>query len=98
MVLPGDRSGSGSGSEGLQAVRAPAQTHHDGRTKKSYRLTPMRAIRAKCLDCSGGSLTEVRECRVMYCPLRPYRSGKKPGKTLTASSGGHKSPTTPAPF
>jgi len=27
------------------------------------RLTPMKAIRAKCLDCSAGNAAEVR-----YCP------------------------------
>lgn len=41
-------------------------------------LTPMRAIRAKCLDCSGGSGKEVRECRVISCSLHPYRMGKRP--------------------
>lgn len=39
-------------------------------------LTPLRAIRAKCLDCSAGSAKEVRECVMLDCPLYPYRLGK----------------------
>lgn len=41
-------------------------------------LTPMRAIRAKCLDCSGGSTKEVRLCPVTTCALWPYRMGRRP--------------------
>lgn len=35
-----------------------------------------KAIRRKCLDCSGGSQMEVRECVAISCPLWPYRFGK----------------------
>lgn len=42
------------------------------------KLTPMRAIRAKCLDCCCGSMTEVRLCSAKDCPLYPYKSGHKP--------------------
>jgi hypothetical protein len=41
-------------------------------------LTPMRAIRAKCLDCSGGNSTEARLCACLTCPLWPYRLGHRP--------------------
>lgn len=41
-------------------------------------LTPLKAIRAKCLDCSGGSVLEIRECAVQLCALYPYRMGKRP--------------------
>ena len=49
-------------------------------------LTPVKAIRAKCLDCSGGSRYEVEQCVITDCPLYPYRLGKNPnrkGQTLT---------------
>lgn len=42
------------------------------------RLTPMRAIRQKCLDCCAGQVAEVRRCTVENCPLFPYRFGKRP--------------------
>lgn len=40
--------------------------------------TPMKAIRMKCLECSGGSHKEVRECHLIDCPLYNYRFGKRP--------------------
>ena len=40
--------------------------------------TPLRAIRAKCLDCSYGQLKEVRLCPVTKCPLYEYRMGHRP--------------------
>jgi hypothetical protein len=39
---------------------------------------PLKAIRAKCIDCSGGSLAEVRHCHLTKCPLHPYRMGENP--------------------
>ena len=42
------------------------------------RLTPIKAIRAKCLDCSGGSSNEVKLCEMTECSLYPYRLGKRP--------------------
>ena len=43
-------------------------------------MTPMKAIRAKCLDCCCGSSNEVRLCTVEKCPLYPYRFGKNPNR------------------
>lgn len=42
------------------------------------RLTPIKAIRAKCLDCCAGQVAEVRECAMKTCALHPYRMGKRP--------------------
>lgn len=43
-------------------------------------LTPLRAIRKKCLDCSAGSSNEVKTCEILDCPLYPYRLGKSPNR------------------
>ena len=40
--------------------------------------SPIKAIRAKCLDCSAGSNKEVRECPVTGCALHAFRSGRNP--------------------
>jgi hypothetical protein len=40
--------------------------------------TPMKAIRAKCLDCSCYQPREVRLCPVISCALWPYRMGRRP--------------------
>jgi hypothetical protein len=39
---------------------------------------PTKAIRAKCLDCSSGSDTEVRKCVAIGCALWPFRMGRNP--------------------
>lgn len=44
-------------------------------------MTPMKAIRAKCLDCCCGSSNEVRLCTIENCPLYSYRFGKNPNRT-----------------
>lgn len=41
-------------------------------------VTPMKAIRAKCLDCSCGSTNEVKLCPITRCPLYPFREGHNP--------------------
>ena len=42
------------------------------------RLTPMKANRAKCLDCSCHQTKEVRLYPVQHCPLWPFRMGRRP--------------------
>ena len=44
---------------------------------KEY-LTPIQAIRKNCLDCSGGSVKDVRECIIKECPLYDFRLGTNP--------------------
>lgn len=38
--------------------------------------SPIKAIRAHCLDCSGGDASEARKCTATGCPLWPLRMGK----------------------
>jgi hypothetical protein len=42
--------------------------------------TPLKAIRKKCLECSGGSYKEVELCTVTCCNLYYYRFGKNPNR------------------
>lgn len=51
-------------------------------------LTPMKAIRAKCLDCCCGQANEVRLCTATQCPLYEYRDGHNPNR----KGMGNKSP------
>lgn len=41
-------------------------------------MTPIKAIRAKCLDCCCGSQTEVKLCTCTDCSLYPFRLGHNP--------------------
>jgi len=47
-------------------------------------MTPVKAIRAKCLDCCCGSFKEVKACPCTDCPLYVYRLGKNPAYTRKA--------------
>lgn len=40
------------------------------------KLSPLKAIRAKCLDCAVYQPIEVRLCHISDCALHPYRMGK----------------------
>ena len=46
-------------------------------------LTPIKAIRAYCIECSGGQKKEVKECPIAKCTLYPYRMGKRPKKDIS---------------
>lgn len=37
------------------------------------KLTPLKAIRAKCLDCMNGQIKLVEECWDKNCPLYEHR-------------------------
>jgi len=57
-----------------------------GEKIKVKNYTPLKAIRQKCIDCSGGNRSEIRNCiyyegnpeGVEPCPLWIYRMGKNP--------------------
>lgn len=51
------------------------------------KLTPMKAIRKKCLECCNGQVKEVRLCLVKNCALYVYRSGHRPkGEEVTTEN------------
>ena len=41
-------------------------------------MSPLKAIRTKCFDCSYYQVTEIRLCEAINCPLWPFRAGKHP--------------------
>ena len=58
----------------------------DPKSRGHQPMPVLKAIRAKCLDCSGGIQSEVRDCLVRRCPLYPFRMGKNPWRA-PASEG-----------
>lgn len=46
-------------------------------------ITPLKAIRLKCLDCMAGSSNEVQLCPSRDCPLFRFRLGKNPNIQLS---------------
>ncbi len=51
-------------------------------------MTPMKAIRAKCLDCCCDQQAEVRRCPSKDCALWPYRMGHRPAKEVCVDDEG----------
>lgn len=43
-------------------------------------MTPMQAIKAKCLDCNCGQAKEIKLCTETRCPLYAFRMGKNPNR------------------
>ena len=42
------------------------------------KLTPLKAIKKHCLECSGYEKKQVRECVIKDCVLYEYRQGTNP--------------------
>lgn len=43
--------------------------------------SPLKSIRAKCLECSNQQKGEVLNCRIVDCSLYPFRLGKNPNRS-----------------
>jgi hypothetical protein len=50
-------------------------------------MSALKAIRTYCLDCCCGSSNEVKHCRIVKCPLYPWRFGSHPWVDRSGSSG-----------
>ncbi len=50
------------------------------------KLTPLKAIKKHCWECSGYEKKEVRECNITDCVLYEYRLGKNPRRSGVGSS------------
>lgn len=59
-------------------------------------LTPMKAIRTKCLDCMCGQVNEVRLCPCTDCSLYPYRMGHNPNRKGKGGNATNFTPHSPA--
>jgi hypothetical protein len=43
----------------------------------------LKAIRRRCIDCSGGSQVAANACATSDCDLHPFRKGKNPNRVIT---------------
>ena len=68
----GDGQAAAARKAKRDALRAEAIAA--GHKKRS----PMKVIRAKCLDCCCFQAAEVRDCPAKACPNWPYRFGTNP--------------------
>ena len=57
-------------------------------------VTPIKAIRTKCQECSNFQPSEIRNCVITDCPLYPFRLGTNPNRRGIGNlKGGFKSET-----
>jgi hypothetical protein len=84
MVSPYESDG------GEKIGRVPREIPIDALRALGGPETRSKAIRAKCIDCSGGNPTEVRKCVAIGCALWPFRMGPSPfrGKADDAETDG----------
>jgi hypothetical protein len=65
--------------DGYDVGRDPRSMSAEELTQLGHaRVSPLRALRLKCLDCCNDSAQEVRLCTAVDCPSWPYRMGRKP--------------------
>jgi hypothetical protein len=50
---------------------------------------PLKALRARCLDCCCGQPGEVRKCIAITCPSWPFRMGINPFRQKRSLSAEH---------
>ena len=48
-------------------------------------LTPLKSIRANCLDCCAGSPKQVATCQIERCHVWPYRMGRRPTPAMVTA-------------
>ncbi|WP_159728336.1 hypothetical protein [Methylosinus sp. Ce-a6] len=66
-------------TEHVRVGRDPRDMTREELASCGHEVTPvLSAIRAKCLDCSGGAPSETRRCLVVQCALWPFRMGANP--------------------
>ena len=49
-------------------------------------MNALKALRLRCVDCSGGSTAEVRQCEFKQCPSWPFRMGTNPWRAAQSEA------------
>jgi len=66
------------GEGGREKTMRKAEGREEPITKRirTRSVTPLKAVRGKCIDCRGFELGQVRECDFSDCPLHGLRMGR----------------------
>ena len=65
--------------DGWDVGRDPRQLSRDELIAAGHKaMSPLKALRVRCIDCKGGELSGVRRCGHLDCPSWPYRMGTNP--------------------
>ena len=66
------------GDEGQLIGRHPGEVPSEILALYHSERNPLKALRARCLDCCCGNAAEVRKCTAVACPSWPFRLGVNP--------------------
>jgi hypothetical protein len=69
---------TGGDATGQKVGRLPRSVPLHDLRELGHPESPIKAIRAKCVDCSGGSWAEARLCSLTHCALWAFRMGHNP--------------------
>jgi hypothetical protein len=61
----------------------PLERPITGREFQENAGTALKAIRRRCVDCSGGSPIGANGCTTSDCDLHPFRRGKNPNRAVS---------------
>jgi hypothetical protein len=65
--------------DGWDVGRDPRQVGRDELIAAGHRpMSPLKALRARCIDCCAAQPSEVRLCTAVACPSWPFRMGANP--------------------
>jgi len=65
--------------DGYDVGRDPREMSQDELRQMGHKpMSPLKALRLRCLDCCTFSPNEVRLCVAVDCPNWPFRLGKSP--------------------
>jgi hypothetical protein len=64
---------------GYDVGRDPRRLSHDELIVAGHKpMSPLKALRLRCLDCCADQPSEVRRCTAVACPSWPFRMGSNP--------------------
>jgi hypothetical protein len=78
----------GDGSELVGKI--PSEVPSEILSRYHGEKNPLKAIRARCLDCCCDQPGEVRKCTAVTCPSWPFRMGINPFRQKRTLSAEHK--------
>lgn len=65
--------------DGLEIGRDPRKVDREELIAAGHKpMNPLKALRARCLDCCCHQESEVRKCTAVTCPSWPFRMGSNP--------------------
>ena len=70
--------------------RDPRETPSEILAQYHREKNPLKALRARCLDCCCYQPSEVRKCTAVECPSWPFRMGTNPFRQKRVLSDGEK--------